>query len=485
MLSVCCKRGHLPQLATLVLMIILMSFVPGARAQTDDRSESGSPLQRALQVARDLIEEEHERSLTVVRWRFYEDNWSTVGSFQLYGSFGIDNCADTVLILQKRGDILFGYTFTITDVSGREYQARVGYNLVDSILCDEVFVPPAYGGPTSAEVAAAPESESDAPAAVVGAVNVEGFALGGQVIALDSDSVARLRSAGMTWVKSQFPHGADLGTARQWIDHAHANNFKILLSVPGDRVALAADFSGYVTSFAAFLGELARAGADAIEVWNEPNLDREWPSGQINGARYTEMLAAAYNAIKAANGATLVISAGPAPTGFAGAAGCTAAVCNDDVFMQQMAQANAAQYMDCLGLHYNEGVISPNASSGDNTRNHYPTLYYSSMLERGARYFPGKSICWTELGYLSGEGFDTPISAHFSWASNVTVAQQAEWLAQAAALSAGDSRVSMMIVWNVNYRSFGADPQGGYAIVRRDGSCPACGTLGQVMGAAS
>ena len=103
------------------------------------------------------------------------------------------------------------------------------------------------------------------------------------------------------------------------------------------------------------------------------------------------------------------------------------------------------------------------------------------MLERGAQFFPGKSICWTELGYLSGEGFGTPIPANFAWASNVTVAQQAEWLAQAAAISAQDPRVSMLIVWNVNYDLWGADPQGGYAIIRPDGSCPACATLGQVM----
>src|SRR5512135_3107773 len=104
---------------------------------------------------------------------------------------------------------------------------------------------------------------------------------------------------------------------------------------------------------------MAAAGADAIEVWNELNIDREWPTGQVNGASYTQLLAKAYNAIKAANSGTLVISAAPAPTGFWGSAGCAADGCNDNTFIGQMAAAGAAQYMDCAGAHHNSGTTSP------------------------------------------------------------------------------------------------------------------------------
>ena len=39
---------------------------------------------------------------------------------------------------------------------------------------------------------------------------------------------------------------------------------------------------------------------DAIEIWNEPNLKREWTGGRpISGASYMELFAAAYNAIRA------------------------------------------------------------------------------------------------------------------------------------------------------------------------------------------
>jgi len=33
-------------------------------------------------------------------------------------------------------------------------------------------------------------------------------------------------------------------------------------------------------------------------------------------------------------------------------------------------------------------------------------------------------------------------------------------------------------VWNVNFTNYGEDPMAGYAIIRPDGSCPACALLG-------
>ena len=191
------------------------------------------------------------------------------------------------------------------------------------------------------------------------------------------------------------------------------------------------------------------------------------------------MLKSAYSAIKAANPATLVISGAPAPTGAEGALP-PGTLLNDDNFMRQMAQAGAAQYMDCLGLHYNEGILSPRSNGGD-PRDNYPTRYFGSMLNRGAQFFPNKKICWTELGYLSGEGMGAPIPLAFNWAEKVTVAQQAEWIADAVRLSRESGRVAMMIVWNVNFTRWDSDPMGGYALLRPDGSCPGCATLGAAM----
>ena len=270
------------------------------------------------------------------------------------------------------------------------------------------------------------------------------------MLQLNSNTISLLHRAKMTWVKRQVSYslGDDASKTQGMINEAKANGFKILLSIKGDKSQMG-DFNSYISSFANFLGGVAGLGADGIEVWNEANIDREWPAGSINGATYTQMLASAFNAIKSANGSTLVISAAPAPTGYFGAAGCGSGGCNDDVFMQQMAAAGAAQYMDCVGLHYNEGIIPPTQNSGD-PRGEYPTYYFSSMLARGYSPF-GKQVCFTELGYLSGDGFDTPIPANFGWAANTSVQEQASWLAGAATAAAQSGEVRLMVVWNVDY----------------------------------
>lgn len=41
----------------------------------------------------------------------------------------------------------------------------------------------------------------------------------------------------------------------------------------------------------------------------------------------------------------------------------------------------------------------------------------------------------------------------------------------------------LLIVFNVNYTRFiDGDPQGGYAIIRPDGTCPACTAIGELRG---
>ena len=57
------------------------------------------------------------------------------------------------------------------------------------------------------------------------------------------------------------------------------------------------------------------------------------------------------------------------------------------------------------------------------------------MLSRALASFPGKSACFTELGYLTPEGYGA-LPPGFEWAGNVTVAQQAQWLGLAARRSA-------------------------------------------------
>lgn len=314
---------------------------------------------------------------------------------------------------------------------------------------------------------------------VPGGVGLTNFVLGGHIQSYGY--VDQMRSAKMTWVKQQlrWNRGDPASVASGAIQAAHDRGFKVLLSVVGYKEQFGGNAAQYYQEFAAFLAGVAALGADGIEVWNEPNIDREWPNGQVSGGNYTQMLAAAYNAIKGANGNTIVISAAPSPTGFWGGT-CQAAGCDDNIFITQMKNAGAANYMDCVGVHYNEGILPPTARSGDprGNPNHY-TRYYPTMVELYSSQFPTKPLCFTELGYLTPDGLG-PLPGGFAWASDTSLQEHAQWLGDAVRLSRQGGRVKMLIVWNIDFTQYGDDPQAGYAIVR-NGSCLACATLAAAM----
>jgi hypothetical protein len=284
--------------------------------------------------------------------------------------------------------------------------------------------------------------------------------------------------SGMWWVKRQLRWQPGATADAGLINDAHQRGFKILLSVLGNP----ADISGGANfdSYAAYVGELARLGADAIEVWNEMNIDREWPTGQINPVTYVSMLQKSYTQIKAKNPNTIVISGALSPTGAEGAFGLNR-VWNDDRYLNGLAAAGASAYMDCIGIHYNEGIISPTQSSGD-PRDNYYSRYYSAMVNLYYNAFGGaRKLCFTELGYLSPEGYG-PLPGAFAWAAGTSAAEQAQWLGEAASLSKNSGKVRLLIVFNVDFPNSGDDPQGGYAIVRPGGAGPACDSLRGVTG---
>jgi hypothetical protein len=284
--------------------------------------------------------------------------------------------------------------------------------------------------------------------------------------------------AGMTWVKFQhkWSPGDTADAVAGRIQQAQANGFKVLLSIPGaNAYPSTIDFNAYID----FLGGVAALGPNAIEIWNEMNIDFEWPAGQIDPTSYVNnMLAPAYNRIKSVNPNVMVISGAPAPTGFDNGTNAWA----DNRYMAGVAAAGGANYMDCIGVHHNAGATSPNTAAGHPTGSAHYSWYFLPTLNMYYNAFGGaRQVCFTELGYLSGEDFGG-VPSRFSWAGGTTVAQHAQWLAEAASLSASSGKVRMLIVFNVDFTVYGDDPQGGYAMIRPGGDCPACEALHQVMG---
>ena len=301
-----------------------------------------------------------------------------------------------------------------------------------------------------------------------------GFAFGGQTQTFANQQA--MRDAGMTWVKFQYKWSPGDGTADvgALIQSAKNAGFKVLISVTGETPYPAANSLDF-GALTQFMRDLAALGPDAIEVWNEQNIDFEWPAGQIDPASYVNnMLAPAYQAIKAANPNVLVISGAPAPTGFDNGTNAWA----DNRYIAGMRAAGAANFADCIGIHHNAGATSPTVSTGHPAGSHY-SWYYQPMVDLYYNTFGGaRQLCFTELGYLSGEGF-SGLPANFAWASGTSVQEHAQWLREARDLSISGGKVRMMIVFNVDFTNFDptGDPQAGYAMIRPDGSCPACTTL--------
>jgi len=347
---------------------------------------------------------------------------------------------------------------------------------------------PVFSPPANAATQAPPPPSEPTVVPRPTTVNELPVPVGGQLDNFDDNAANLMRDAGMTWVKWQIPFTVGdnslIDVARDRINWSHERGFFAFLSIKGNKDELAQQGdAAYDPLYADFVGRVAALQPDAIQVWNEMNLDREWPQGQIDPRLYVEMLRQAYGAIKAVDPTIQVITGAPSPTGAEGAFGLDR-VWNDDRYYLGLANAGAANYTDCIGIHYNEGVISPRLQSGD-PRSDYPTYYFPLMMQRALNPFQGsgKPLCFSELGYLSPEGYGT-LPDGFAWGANTTVQDQAEWLADAVQIAAISGNVQLIIVFNINFTQFiDGDPQGGYAIIRPDGSCPACQALGALRGA--
>jgi hypothetical protein len=189
------------------------------------------------------------------------------------------------------------------------------------------------------------------------------------------------------------------------------------------------------------------------------------------------MLRAAHEAITRANPDIYLITGAPAPT--QAQAAFPGQIMNDDAFYEGLADAGADQYADCIGAQYVEGAVGPDQSSGD-PRDDYGTRYLGRMLQRAAVPFRNTRmpVCLTSLGYVSWEGVEGGVPVGWEWSSATTAANQSEWLAEAIQTLAEFSsvRVALVNVWR-----FDAAPgdviSAGYAMIRPDGSCPACDAI--------
>ncbi len=97
----------------------------------------------------------------------------------------------------------------------------------------------------------------------------------------------------------------------------------------------------------------------AYEVWNEPNLAREWADRRPNATQYVAMLREAYRRIKEADPNAMVVSAGLSPTTAWGDIATP-----DMQYLREIYAAGGAAYFDALGAH-GAGFKAPPEMSPD------------------------------------------------------------------------------------------------------------------------
>ena len=245
-----------------------------------------------------------------------------------------------------------------------------------------------------------------------------------------------------------------------------------------------ANFQDYVNFITAIL-ERYPGKIHAIEVWNEQNLDREWSDPQgLSAARYVEMLALAYNAIRAVDPGVIVISGALSPTGVTGPGSI-----DDFRFFDQMIAAGMLNYTDCVGAHHNGYNIPPDAvwddpsTMGPQARNFTgpwtnlnhswsfrSTLeyYYNAVVAAGGT----QKLCVTEFGWATADDLDG-YPRGFEFALDNTLQEQADWIVQAFQWLAEWEGAWIAFLWNLNYGPQSGDPTNDnvpYSILALDGS---------------
>ena len=138
------------------------------------------------------------------------------------------------------------------------------------------------------------------------------------------------------------------------------------------------DFADFLTAVATrYKGRIR-----AYQIWNEPNLAREWCDQRPNPAQYAQMLKAAYGALKKADPDALVISAGMSPTGTNDNTAMP-----DDVFLEEMYKAMGGKsegYFDLLGVHAAGFKAPPEVSPDEAAAN--------KALYGGERFFTFRRV---------------------------------------------------------------------------------------------
>lgn len=370
------------------------------------------------------------------------------------------------------------------------------------------LIPPDYTPPpTATSVPTLPPSGTLPPVATAGPSPTPGDALRPDLMGVQihpyltdvqwSDMLTRSAELGVGWIKIQVAwreYEASKGQFSELyramvlnVQRARIAGFRTMLNVSkapqwarplqgasqeDGPPANPQDLADFVT---ALVRDIKPEFVDAIEIWNEPNLIREWRDKPISGAEYMRYFRAAYDAIVAEEQRTpslphriMIITAGPAPT-FTDPGGNSM---DDRVWLQQLYDAGLAQLGEdvAIGAHPYGWVNSPDAvcctpQAGVTGWYEHPVFYFRNTLEdyRAIMVRNGHAIArlWvTEFGWAAYDGLKRSdgrpaISpAGSGWQAILSQQQQAQYVLRAFQMAQQQpyyEYLGPMMLWNLNF----------------------------------
>lgn len=301
-------------------------------------------------------------------------------------------------------------------------------------------------------------------------------------------ALADVKSGGAHWIRmnaqwSDIQAGGP--TSWNWvgtdkvIDSANAHGLKVLATLTySPKWALASQYQNIsskgqyeiyepanVNDYANFAKAAAQRyaakGVHYYEIWNEANCYFWKPSP--NAAHYTNLLKAAYSAIKSVDPSAVVISSGLAPYGSYPAVRSDGSCINPLKFLQDMYANGAKNYMDAIGWHpYNWSSGSPSQNAAWNG---FYEMYGTSPSVVSIMNSNGdsKKIWMTEFGYPVGN--DSEGSAAVTHNNEPL---QGQYLTEGYNLAVKSSWAGPIFWYNYQDGAFGTSES--FGLNRSDGS---------------
>ncbi len=220
------------------------------------------------------------------------------------------------------------------------------------------------------------------------------------------------------------------------------------------------------SAFCAAVAQRYRGRVAAYQIWNEPNLSREWGDKMPDPAGYTDLLAACSGAIRLADPAAVQISAGLAPTGTNDATAMP-----DDVYFDQMYRHGFQRHIDVVGAHA-PGYAPPEIGPDDDaaTQRWFTFRRIEDLRKIMLNYGDdARQMAIMEFGYTTDR-----VNPDYQW-FGVSEREQADYLERAYEYAIANWRpwVGLMILIYLPDPAWQpADEEYWWSIVEPDGSGP-------------